>query len=62
MYKLPSGEFGTGIDSSEFDSLKDAKDFVKSVKQPNPGILKKGVRGTIKLVGRGRNQRLLIYT
>jgi hypothetical protein len=62
MYKTPEGEFMTGIDTSVFESLKDAKDFVKSVKQPNPAKLKKGVRGTVKLVGRGRNQRLLIFT
>lgn len=64
MWKTPEGEYLTGVDSSVFESLKDAKDFVKSVKHPqyNPGRLRKGVRGRVRLVGRGRNLRLEIRT
>jgi hypothetical protein len=51
MYKLATGEYMTGLDDSRFDTLKDAKNLVKSMRIPNPAILRKGIHGIVKLVG-----------
>lgn len=37
LFKWGTGEYGTSIDDSRFESLKDAKDFIDSVKNPRKG-------------------------